>query len=72
MICPKTVRLKFDPNKAKSGYFRDKVFLIIWCTVSYQHIRDQYGVAAGLQTWRGCKTSGDLSSEAIPVESSRV
>ena len=30
------------------------------------------GVEAELQAWRGCKTSEDFHSEAVPEEASRI
>lgn len=42
LLCPYKVVLNFDPRKSENKNFQDELYLIIWCCISYRHIRDQY------------------------------
>lgn len=40
ITCPSYIALQFDPFK--QDMFQDKVFLVIWCYIACQHLKDQY------------------------------
>ena len=42
MKCPTSVTLNFDPKLASDSLFKDKISLIIWCCIVFNHARNQY------------------------------
>lgn len=40
ILCPSYIKLQFDISKYDD--FQDKIYIILWSCISYEHVRDQF------------------------------